>query len=132
MNSSNSANLTISSNFSFISRLERPSMMPLMKTFSLPEISGWKPAPSSIRAETFPRTDTFPEVGLAIPAMILSRVLLPDPFSPITPKVVPFPTLKLTLSRAVTNSSGLKALKRSPLIIALLKVLKRCRAEYFW
>ena len=32
----------------------RPSMMPLMKTFSRPEISGWKPAPSSISAEMRP------------------------------------------------------------------------------
>ena len=28
--------------------------MPLMKTFSRPVISGWKPAPSSIRAEILP------------------------------------------------------------------------------
>ena len=30
--------------------------MPLMKTFSRPEISGWKPAPSSISAEMRPST----------------------------------------------------------------------------
>jgi len=54
-------------------------MMPLIKTFSLPEISGWKPAPSSMRAETFPLTETLPEEGLVMPAMILRRVLLPEP-----------------------------------------------------
>ncbi len=32
--------------------------MPLMKTFSRPEISGWKPAPSSISAEMRPSTRT--------------------------------------------------------------------------
>ena len=29
-------------------------MMPLMKTFSRPEISGWNPAPSSISADMRP------------------------------------------------------------------------------
>ena len=54
MNSFSSANSTISSKRSVISRFVRPSMMPLMKTFSRPEISGWKPAPSSISAEMRP------------------------------------------------------------------------------
>ncbi len=39
-------------------------MMPLMKTFSRPEISGWKPAPSSMSAEMRPSTVTLPVVGL--------------------------------------------------------------------
>ena len=64
MNSSSSANPTISSKRCAISRLDRPSMMPLMKTFSRPEISGWKPAPSSISAEMRPFTVTVPLVGL--------------------------------------------------------------------
>ena len=33
-------------------------MIPLMKTFSRPEISGWNPAPSSISAEMRPLTFT--------------------------------------------------------------------------
>ena len=33
-------------------------MMPLMKTFSRPEISGWNPAPSSMSAEIRPSTRT--------------------------------------------------------------------------
>ena len=39
-------------------------MMPLMNTFSRPEISGWKPAPSSMSADTRPLTVTRPVVGL--------------------------------------------------------------------
>ena len=60
-------------------------MMPLMKTFSRPEISGWKPAPSSMRAEMRPFTATAPSVGLVMPATSLSIVLLPEPFRPMIP-----------------------------------------------
>ena len=60
-------------------------MMPLMKMFSRPEISGWKPAPSSISAEMRPSTVTWPSVGRVMPATHLSSVLLPDPLRPITP-----------------------------------------------
>jgi len=60
-------------------------MMPLMKTFSRPEISGWKPAPSSIKAEMRPSTRTVPSVGLVMPATSLSMVLLPDPLRPMIP-----------------------------------------------
>ena len=57
-------------------------MMPLMKTFSRPEISGWKPAPSSISAEIRPVTETRPVVGLVMPATHFSIVLFPEPFRP--------------------------------------------------
>ena len=61
-------------------------MMPLMKTFSRPEISGWKPAPSSISAEMRPCDRApCPLVGLVMPATSFSAVLLPEPFRPITP-----------------------------------------------
>ena len=60
-------------------------MMPLMKTFSRPEISGWKPAPSSMSAEIRPLTVTLPVVGLEMPATHLSIVLLPEPLRPMTP-----------------------------------------------
>ena len=60
-------------------------MMPLMKTFSRPEISGWKPAPSSMSAEIRPCTVTVPVVGLVMPATSFSAVLLPEPFRPMTP-----------------------------------------------
>ena len=51
-------------------------MMPLMNTFSRPEISGWKPAPSSIRADTRPCTATVPVVGFVMPPFSVS----PDAF----------------------------------------------------
>ena len=60
-------------------------MMPLMKTFSRPEISGWKPAPSSISAEMRPFTVTVPRVGRVMPATHFSIVLLPDPLRPMMP-----------------------------------------------
>jgi len=60
MKSSSSANSTISSKRRVISRLVRPSIIPLMKTFSRPEISGWKPAPSSMSAETRPERTRSP------------------------------------------------------------------------
>ena len=60
-------------------------MMPLMKTFSRPEISGWKPAPSSISAEMRPFTVTVPRVGRVMPATHLSIVLLPEPLRPMMP-----------------------------------------------
>ena len=85
MNSRSSAKSTISSKRFWISRFDRPSMMPLMKTFSRPEISGWKPTPSSMSAEMRPCTRTVPLVGLVIPATSFSAVLLPDPFRPTTP-----------------------------------------------
>ena len=64
-------------------------MMPLMKTFSRPEISGWKPAPSSISAETRPCTFTLPLVGFVMPATSLSIVLFPEPLLPMMPNVRP-------------------------------------------
>ena len=60
-------------------------MMPLMKTFSRPEISGWKPAPSSMSAEMRPLTVTLPVVGREMPATHLSIVLLPEPLRPTMP-----------------------------------------------
>ena len=67
-------------------------MTPLMTMFSRPEISGWNPAPSSMSAETRPCTRTSPCVGFVMPATSLSKVLLPDPLRPMTPKVPPFAT----------------------------------------
>ncbi len=89
-----SANSTISSNRLATSRFDSPSMMPLMKTFSRPEISGWNPAPSSINAEIRPLTRTLPDVGLVMPATSFSIVLLPDPLRPITPSVRPAGTVE--------------------------------------
>ncbi len=60
-------------------------MMPLMKMFSRPEISGWNPAPSSMSAEIRPSTVTVPSVGRVMPATHFSSVLFPDPLRPMTP-----------------------------------------------
>ena len=67
-----------------------------------------------------------------MPAMILRSVLLPEPFSPMRPKVSPFSTWKLTSASAVTISFAFSEPKRSPRTSALLNVWKRCRDEYFW
>ena len=80
-----SAKSTISSKRRMTSFFVRPSMMPLMKMFSRPEISGWKPAPSSISAEIRPSTAMVPLFGRELPATHLSSVDLPDPLRPMTP-----------------------------------------------
>jgi hypothetical protein len=77
-----------------------------MKTFSRPEISGWKPAPSSISAEMRPSTFTVPSEGLVIPATSFKSVLFPDPLRPMTPSVRPLGTVRLTSFSAVNVSSG--------------------------
>ena len=92
--------------FRSISRRVRPSMTPLMTTFSRPEISGWKPAPSSISAETFPSTRSVPEVGLKRPATSLRSVDFPEPFAPMTPNVSPRRTSNETSESAETVSDG--------------------------
>ena len=97
-------------------------MIPLMKTFSRPEISGWKPAPSSISAEMRPCTVTVPLVGFAIPATSLSNVLFPEPLRPITPSVRPAGTVKVTSLTAVNVSSGLRSRIRLPDRSALFSV----------
>jgi len=87
-------------------------MTPLMTTFSRPEISGWKPAPSSMRAETLPSTRSVPEVGLKRPATSLRSVDLPEPFAPMTPNVSPRRTSKETPESAATVSDGSSAFPR--------------------
>ena len=112
MNSCSSANSTISSKRRPTSFFVSPSMMPLMKTFSRPEISGWKPAPSSMRAEMRPCTVTVPVVGLVMPATSFSIVLLPEPFLPITPRVRPAGSVKVTSLTAANVSSGSRSRTR--------------------
>ena len=88
--------------------------MPLMKTFSRPEISGWKPAPSSISADTRPFTWTVPDVGLPMPAISFSIVLLPEPLRPTMPKVLPGATSNDTPFSASNTSSGCRSLQDAP------------------
>ena len=101
-------------------------MMPLMNTFSRPEISGWKPAPSSISAEIRPLTVTVPLVGLVIPATSLSIVLLPEPLRPMTPSVRPAGRVKVTSCTAEKVSSGSRSRTRLLDSSALLSVAN-CR-----
>ena len=96
-----------------------------MKTFSRPEISGWKPAPSSIRAATRPATVIRPVVGLSMPATSLSRVDLPEPLPPMMPKASPRPTEKSMSSKAAMASSGLRPRVRLRPTRALFKVRSR-------
>ena len=60
--------------------------MPLMKTFSRPEISGME-AGAELDQRGDPAVDRrpCPVVGFVMPATSLSAVLLPDPFRPMTP-----------------------------------------------
>ena len=114
MKSSSSANATISSKRSAISRFVRPSIMPLMKTFSRPEISGWKPAPSSISAETRPWTVTVPVVGLPMPAMSLSIVLLPGPVAPDDAERLPAGDVERHALQRVESLVGPRSRSRLP------------------
>ena len=106
MNSSSPENATISGSFFSISRRVRPSMTPLITTFSRPEISGWKPAPSSMSAETLPVTSSVPAVGLKRPATSFRSVDFPQPFGPTTPNVSPRATENETSESARTTSEG--------------------------
>ncbi len=101
-------------------------MMPLMKTFSRPEISGWKPAPSSISAEMRPSTFTVPLVGFVMPATSLSAVLLPEPLRPMTPNVEPFGTMNETSVSAGNVSLGCRSRRMLRWNSALFSV-ENCR-----
>ena len=127
MKSPSSAKSTISSNRRSTSRRDMPSITPLMNTFSRPLISGWKPAPSSMRAETRPRTSTWPRVGRVMPAISFSRVLFPEPLRPMMPQVAPASTASDTSSSARNDSSGRSCLTRLPVSSALFRVANRRR-----
>ena len=130
MKSSISANSTISWKRRSISRRDIPSITPLMNTFSRPLISGWKPAPSSIRADTRPPTRTWPLVGLVMPATSFSRVLFPEPLRPMMPQVVPASTVNDTSSKARNDSLGLRCRTRLPVSSALFRVANRRSYPY--
>src|SRR4030095_5843901 len=44
-----------------------------------------------------------PDVGISRPANIMSKVLLPQPLGPMTTRNSPWPTVRLTFSRAITS-----------------------------
>ena len=96
-----------------ISFFVSPSRRPVISTFSRPESSGWKPAPSSSSAASRPRTSTAPRVGRTIPASSFSSVDFPEPFAPMTPRVSPAGTSKETPSSAVTPPSAAEDRERN-------------------
>ena len=57
-------------------------------------------------ADTRPFTRTTPEVGLPMPAISFSIVLLPEPLRPMMPNVLPAPTSNDTPLSASRASSG--------------------------
>ena len=77
-------------------------------------------------AEIRPRTVTVPLVGLVIPATSLSAVLLPEPFRPMIPYVVPAATLKERFLTAGKVSVGLRSRRTLRCSRALLSVAN-CR-----
>ena len=95
MNSSSSANPTMSSNRAATSALVSPSSMPLTKTFSRPVISWWKPTPTLSSGATRPRVTTVPRLGRVTPASKRRSVDLPAPFRPMMPAVSPGSTRML-------------------------------------
>src|SRR5262245_35255063 len=63
-----------------------------------------------------PSTLTSPEVGVSKPAMILSRVDLPQPEAPIRQTNSPFSISRLASRRASTFSSPIRKVFETPLI----------------
>ena len=99
-----SANSTMASNLRLVSFSVMPRIAALRKTFSRPVSWGWKPAPVAISPAIRPRVRTVPESGFITPLIILSRVLLPEPLSPIRPMDSPCSTVKDTSLTARKSS----------------------------
>ena len=83
-------------------------MAPFRKTFSRPEKSGWKPAPSSSSEPMRPPTATWPSVGLMIPAIRRSSVDLPEPLRPTRPTASPGSTASDTSASAWTSAASVR------------------------
>src|SRR4051794_18986945 len=96
MNSSSSANSTISSYFSARCSRVSPAARPPSTTFSRPVRVRLKPTPSASRVLTRPCTSMRPEVGGRMPAIVRTSVDLPAPFAPTTPRTLPCSTLNET------------------------------------
>src|SRR6266542_1230270 len=95
----------MSSNRRSVSRRESPRMEAFRYTFSRPVSSGWKPAARARSAAIRPRVITLPLLGRRMPAMILRSVVLPDPFGPISPSVLPSGTSNETSWSAQRSSA---------------------------
>src|SRR3954447_13029785 len=111
MNSSSSANATISSYFSWSWSRRSPAARPPRVTFSRPLRSLLKPTPRASSVETRPRTSTRPEVGGRMPAIVRTRVDLPAPFAPTMPSTEPCCTSSDTF---LTASSSCTIRSRRP------------------
>src|SRR5262245_4936347 len=59
-----------------------------------------------------PRNCISPESGTSAPLMRLNKVVLPDPFGPITPRISPASTVRLTFFTAATPPKLLEILSR--------------------
>src|SRR5215207_7316736 len=100
MNSSSSANATMSSYFSASCSRFRPAASPPSTTLSRPESFRLKPTPSASSVLTRPWTSTRPSLGGRIPAIVRTSVDLPAPLAPTMPRTVPCGTSKVTLRTA--------------------------------
>src|ERR671930_1103565 len=100
MNSSSSANSTISSYFAASSARVRPAASPPSTTFWRPVSLRLKPTPSESSVLTRPLTSTRPLVGGRMPATVRISVDLPAPLAPTTPITLPCGTSKETLRSA--------------------------------
>src|SRR3954464_1505314 len=89
MNSSSSANSTMSSYFSSSCSRVKPAASPPSFTFWRPVRSLLKPTPSASRVLTRPWTSTRPAVGGRMPAIVRTSVDLPAPFAPMIPTTDP-------------------------------------------
>jgi hypothetical protein len=96
MNCSSPAKATISSRRARTSRLVIPRMAPLRYVFSIPVSSPWNPVPTSSSEPTRPRVRDTPSVGVVMPLITFSSVLLPAPLDPMMPSAVPSSTLNDT------------------------------------
>src|ERR1700722_11808739 len=74
--------------------------------FSSPERSGWIPLRTSRRAPMRPMVEIFPTDGYVVWQIILSKVDLPDPLTPMIPHVLPGSTSMFT-SRSTHRHSRL-------------------------
>ena len=86
----------ISSRRDRTSRLVIPRIAPFRYVFSIPVSSPWNPVPTSSSEPTRPRVRQTPSVGVVMPLMTLSSVLLPAPLEPMIPSAVPSSTLNDT------------------------------------
>jgi hypothetical protein len=120
MNSSSSANSTISSYFSRSSARVNPAASPPSTTFSRPVSRRLKPTPSDSSVLTRPLTSTRPELGGRMPATVRMSVDLPAPLAPTTPSTLPCCTLNDTPFKA--SISRITRCRRPRRISVLLSV----------